>query len=144
MGQMFVLCLLHCVDSTGVNGFTLDPTLGEFVLTHPNVKIPKRGRTYSFNEANQYKWPAALRRYVSDVKQALGEQKLSYTSRYVGSLVGDLHRTLIYGGSYCCTLSLKFVASFEFLDMISFCLVLIFSLMYFCIVSYFPCHDYTT
>ena len=84
----------------GVNGFTLDPRIGEFVLTHPNVQIPSRGRFYSFNEANQYKWKKSFQKYVSDIKQGKGELGLSYTARYIGSLVGDIHRTLLYGGIF--------------------------------------------
>ena len=84
----------------GVHGFTLDPSIGEFVLTHPNVKIPKRGRIYSFNEANTFKWPQGLQNYISDIKAAKGESKESYTARYIGSMVGDLHRTLLYGGIF--------------------------------------------
>lgn len=84
----------------GVHGFTLDPSIGEFVLTHPNIRIPKRGRIYSFNEANEFKWPKGLREYISDIKRGKGELGLSYTSRYIGSLVGDIHRTLIYGGIF--------------------------------------------
>lgn len=84
----------------GVHGFTLDPYIGEFVLTHPNVKVPSRGRIYSINEANEFKWPSGLRQYISDIKSSQGETKLSYTSRYIGSLVGDVHRTLLKGGIF--------------------------------------------
>ena len=93
------VCVCVCTAS-GVHGFTLDPTIGEFVLTHPNVRIPRRGRIYSFNEANEFKWPAGLRKYVEDIKLGRGETKLSYTSRYIGSMVGDIHRTLLYGGIF--------------------------------------------
>ena len=72
----------------GTHGFTLDPTIGEFVLTHPNVEIPKRGKIYSLNEANSPSWSPSLQRYVED------------TSRYIGSMVGDVHRTLLYGGIF--------------------------------------------
>lgn len=84
----------------GVHGFTLDPSIGEFVLTHRNVQIPKRGRIYSFNEANAYKWPKGLQEYVKNIKLGNGETGLSYTSRYIGSQVGDVHRTLLYGGVF--------------------------------------------
>lgn len=84
----------------GVYGFTLDLRIGEFVLTSANVKIPKRGRIYSFNEANYFKWPKSLQKYVTDIKQSKSEQRLSYTARYIGSLVGDIHRTLYYGGIF--------------------------------------------
>ena len=84
----------------GVYGFTLDPRIGEFVLSHPNVRIPQWGRIYSFNEANFYKWKPSFQTYVHAIKRGLGEQGVTYTSRYIGSLVGDIHRTLIYGGIY--------------------------------------------
>lgn len=53
----------------GVNGFTLDPQIGEFVLTHPNIQIPKRGKIYSFNEANYFDWENGLRTYVDKIKK---------------------------------------------------------------------------
>ena len=84
----------------GVHGFTLDPYIGEFILTHPNVKIPKRGRVYSINESNQYKWTPGLQEYIDKIKQGKGELGFSYTSRYISSLIGDIHRTLIYGGIF--------------------------------------------
>ena len=96
---LYSLCV-YIYLYVGVNGFTLDPRIGEFVLTHPNVRIPPRGRFYSFNEANQYKWKKSFQRYVSDIKQGKGELGLSYTARYIGSLVGDIHRTLLYGGIF--------------------------------------------
>ena len=82
----------------GLHGFTLDPAIGEFVLTHRNVKIPNRGQIYSFNEANQFKWPKGLQDYVTNIKTGKGETNKTYTARYIGSQVGDLHRTLLYGG----------------------------------------------
>lgn len=95
-----IYILSYALHIPGVNGFTLDPRIGEFVLTHPNVRIPDRGRFYSFNEANQYKWKKSFQKYISDIKQGKGELGLSYTSRYIGSLVGDIHRTLLYGGIF--------------------------------------------
>lgn len=84
----------------GVHGFTLDPNIGEFVLTHPNVKIPKRGKIYSFNEANSPMWETGLQNYVNDIKNGKGESGVKYSSRYIGSMVGDVHRTLLYGGIF--------------------------------------------
>lgn len=84
----------------GVYGFTLDPNLGDFVLTHPDVKIPTRGMTYSINEARKPWWPKGLQTYVDDIKEGKGESGQSYTSRYIGSLVGDIHRTLLFGGVF--------------------------------------------
>lgn len=65
----------------GVNGFTLDPSIGEFILTHPNVKIPPRGKTYSFNEARAPWWPKGLQEYVADAKLGQGESGQTHTSR---------------------------------------------------------------
>ncbi|CAN0398985.1 unnamed protein product [Ectocarpus sp. 12 AP-2014] len=84
----------------GVNGFTLDPQIGEFVMTHPNIQVPKRGKIYSFNEANSPAWPENLRTYVNDLKNGDGESGEKYSSRYIGSMVGDVHRTLLYGGIF--------------------------------------------
>eukprot|EP00537_Pseudo-nitzschia_pungens_P002325 CAMPEP_0172368332 /NCGR_PEP_ID=MMETSP1060-20121228/26435_1 /TAXON_ID=37318 /ORGANISM="Pseudo-nitzschia pungens, Strain cf. cingulata" /LENGTH=496 /DNA_ID=CAMNT_0013092881 /DNA_START=114 /DNA_END=1604 /DNA_ORIENTATION=- len=85
---------------SGVYGFTLDETIGEFVLTHPDIKIPKRGKIYSFNEANRWDWDAPLQKYVTDIQKGLGDTKSRYSSRYIGSMVGDVHRTLQYGGIF--------------------------------------------
>lgn len=69
-------------------------------MTHPNVRIPDRGRIYSLNEARAPWWPLGLQRYVEDIKQGNGETGNTYTARYIGSMVGDLHRTLLYGGVF--------------------------------------------
>jgi hypothetical protein len=66
----------------GVNGFTLDPSIGEFVLTHPNVKIPPRGKTYSFNEARSPWWSKGLQDYVTDAKLGLVASGQTHTSRF--------------------------------------------------------------
>jgi fructose-1,6-bisphosphatase I len=92
---VFVLTL-----GNGVNGFTLDPTIGEFVLTHPNIQIPKRGKIYSINEANYFDWDPALQEYVNNLKAGKGESGEKYSARYIGSMVGDIHRTLLYGGIF--------------------------------------------
>ncbi|CAM9239301.1 unnamed protein product, partial [Phaeothamnion confervicola] len=78
----------------GVNGFTLDPQIGEFVLTHPNIQVPKRGKIYSVNEANSPDWDPALQQYVMDLKEGKGESGQRYSSRYIGSMVGDVHRSV--------------------------------------------------
>ena len=80
--------------------FTLDISIGEFVLTHPDVQLPSRGGIYSFNEANRVYWDPPLRSYVEDIQQGLGESGKRYSSRYIGSMVGDVHRTLLYGGIF--------------------------------------------
>lgn len=84
----------------GVNGFTLDPQIGEFVMTHPDIQVPTRGKIYSFNEANANEWPAGLQTYVQKLKTGTGESGVKYSSRYIGSMVGDVHRTLLYGGIF--------------------------------------------
>lgn len=84
----------------GVNGFTYDPMIGEFVLTHPDMRIPERGQIYSFNEANRWAWDKPLQEYVTAIQLGEGETKKKYSSRYIGSMVGDVHRTLLYGGVF--------------------------------------------
>ncbi|PXF43930.1 Fructose-1,6-bisphosphatase, chloroplastic [Gracilariopsis chorda] len=84
----------------GVNGFTLDPQIGEFVLTHPQITIPSRGKIYSFNEANSPQWDPVLRDYVEKLKTGDNRAGVKYSSRYIGSLVADVHRTLLYGGVF--------------------------------------------
>ena len=84
----------------GVQIFTLDPHIGEFVLTHPNVAVPQRGAIYSLNEANRKAWDAPLRTYIEDLQDGNGESGERYTARYIGSMVGDVHRTLLYGGIF--------------------------------------------
>ena len=84
----------------GVNIFTLDREIGEFVLTHPDVQIPKRGKIYSFNEGNRWQWDEPFRDYVTAIQYGVGESRQMYSSRYIGSMVGDVHRTLLYGGIF--------------------------------------------
>jgi len=92
--------ILVMTMGNGVNGFTLDPAIGEFVLTHPNIQIPKRGKIYSINEANYFDWDPALQTYVNNLKAGKGESGAKYSARYIGSMVGDIHRTLLYGGIF--------------------------------------------
>jgi len=84
----------------GVYGFTLDPTVGEFLLSHPDIKTPKRGKVYSVNEGNTANWNAGTRRYVEHLKIPDKANGRPYSSRYVGSLVADFHRNLLYGGIF--------------------------------------------
>ncbi|KAL7536264.1 hypothetical protein ACHAXR_007033, partial [Thalassiosira sp. AJA248-18] len=86
----------------GTHGFTLDHTINEFVLTHPNMQIPKRGNIYSCNEAYSGGWDDKFMNYLNRLKIGQGETGQRYTQRYVGSMVGDVHRTLMYGGIFCC------------------------------------------
>jgi len=88
-------------EGNGVQGFTLDPQINEFVLTHPNLTIPRRGSVYSCNEANSEGWTQpGFRDYLLDLKLGRGETGQRYAHRYVGSMVGDIHRTLLYGGIF--------------------------------------------
>ena len=91
--------MLVYADDTSVDGFTLDRSVGEFFLTHPNITIPSGGKSYSVNEANFDRWSPAQQRLVEMLRhgEAPGERQ---TARYVGSLVADFHRTLLTGGLY--------------------------------------------
>ncbi len=84
----------------GVHGFTLDPGVGEFLLSHPNITMPKRGKIYSVNEAYWSFWDDAAKKCVDWFKNPEAAHQTNYTARYVGSLVADFHRTLIQGGIY--------------------------------------------
>ncbi|KAI8111901.1 hypothetical protein M9435_004399 [Picochlorum sp. BPE23] len=84
----------------GVWGFTLDPLVGEYVLSHPNIKIPEEGKIYAFNEGNYQGWSPELKAYIDSLKDAEKWGGKPYSARYIGSLVGDFHRTLLYGGIY--------------------------------------------
>ena len=86
----------------GVYGFTLDPSVGEFFLSHPNITIPEHSLYYSVNEAYANHWFDSTRRYVDFLKQADGG-KGPYSLRYIGSLVSDFHRNLIKGGVFLYT-----------------------------------------
>lgn len=84
----------------GVHGFTLDPGVGEFLLSHPNIRIPERGKIYSVNEAYWHYWDEATREVVSYFKSPDNERGKPYSLRYIGSLVADFHRNLLYGGIF--------------------------------------------
>jgi fructose-1,6-bisphosphatase I len=84
----------------GVYGFTLDPTVGEFLLSHPEIKTPSRAKTYSVNEGNTANWSAGTKRYIEHLKTPDKASGRPYSSRYVGSLVADFHRNLLYGGIF--------------------------------------------
>lgn len=91
-------CMLVFTTGNGVNGFTLDPNIGAFVLSHENITMPPRGSIYSVNEANADTFPEAYRRYLAQLRS--GEAGRAYSSRYVGSLVADFHRTMLKGGVF--------------------------------------------
>lgn len=82
----------------GVNGFTLNPALGTFYLSHPNLKFPKYGKIYSINEGNYVHFPDGIKKYIKYCQENIDGRP--YTSRYIGSLVSDFHRNLIKGGIY--------------------------------------------
>jgi fructose-1,6-bisphosphatase I len=90
------------VYTTGsrVHGFTLDPSVGEFFLSHPNLQIPERGAIYSINEGNEAKWSAGVRDWVRWLKTPDKANGRPYSSRYIGTLVADFHRTLLKGGIF--------------------------------------------
>ncbi len=84
----------------GVNGFTLDPSIGEFCLSHPDMKLPENGKTYSINEGNYAKFPDGVKEYIKYCQEEDKDSKRPYKARYIGSFVSDLHRTLIKGGIF--------------------------------------------
>jgi len=84
----------------GVHGFTLDPSYGEFVLSHPSMKIPAKGKIYSVNESNYDYWDSTIKKYVHYVKQIDEGTGRPLNSRYIGSMVSDFHRNLLYGGIF--------------------------------------------
>jgi fructose-1,6-bisphosphatase I len=83
-----------------VHGFTLDPGIGEFLLSHENIHIPARGKIYSVNEGNFHRWSGGMRNYITYVHEEDKATGRPYSSRYIGSLVGDVHRTMLYGGIF--------------------------------------------
>jgi fructose-1,6-bisphosphatase I len=85
---------------SGVHGFTLDPNVGEFFLSHPNLQCPARGNTYSINEGNHARWNDRVKKWSAWIKSDEPAQGLPYGHRYVGSLVADAHRTLMRGGIF--------------------------------------------
>ncbi|MDR1608503.1 MAG: class 1 fructose-bisphosphatase [Deltaproteobacteria bacterium] len=93
-------CILVFSTGQGVNGFTLDPSIGEFLLSHPNIRVPRRGKIYSINEGNYCFWDDGTRRYIDWLKHGQADHNTIYSSRYVGSLVSDFHRNLLYGGIF--------------------------------------------
>ena len=84
----------------GVHAFTLDPASGEFLLSQNNIRLRESGNIYSINESNYYYWEEGVRRYIEHLKQPPENRPKVYTSRYVGDLVADIHRILLYGGIF--------------------------------------------
>ncbi|MDC0570879.1 class 1 fructose-bisphosphatase [Flavobacteriaceae bacterium] len=90
--------MLVYTTGDGVNGFTLNPAIGTFYLSHPNMQFPINGRIYSVNEGNYIHFPQGIKDYIKYCQMEEGDRP--YTSRYIGSLVSDFHRNMIKGGIY--------------------------------------------
>jgi fructose-1,6-bisphosphatase I len=84
----------------GVNGFTYDATVGLFFLSHPNMRIPENGSTYSINEANYNSFPEGVKKYIKYCQEEDKATRRPFSTRYVGSLVADVHRNMINGGIF--------------------------------------------
>nr|WP_086937622.1 class 1 fructose-bisphosphatase [Thaumasiovibrio occultus] len=84
----------------GVHGFTYDPSLGVFCLSHESLQIPTDGKIYSINEGNYIRFPNGVKKYIKYCQENVPEDNRPYTSRYIGSLVSDFHRNLLKGGIY--------------------------------------------
>jgi fructose-1,6-bisphosphatase I len=84
----------------GVNGFTLDPSIGEFCLSHPNIKCPEDGRIYSVNHGSFFQYDPNVKRYIDACQKKTRLNGGPYTQRYIGSMVADVHRNLIKGGIF--------------------------------------------
>ncbi len=84
----------------GVNGFTLDPSIGEWTLSHPDIKCPETGRIYSVNHGNFFKYSEGVRKYITACQKKDKTDGGPYTQRYIGSMVADVHRNLIKGGIF--------------------------------------------
>ncbi len=92
--------ILVYTSGNGVNGFTFDPGIGSFFLSHPNIKFPKKGNTYSINEGNYIHFPKGIKKYIKWVQELDENENRPFTSRYTGSLVADFHRNMLLGGIY--------------------------------------------
>ncbi|GJH42982.1 class 1 fructose-bisphosphatase [Pasteurella canis] len=92
--------MLVYTTGNGVNGFTYDPSLGVFCLSHENIQIPSSGKIYSINEGQYLKFPAGVKKYIKYCQEEDKQTQRPYTSRYIGSLVSDFHRNMLKGGIY--------------------------------------------
>jgi fructose-1,6-bisphosphatase I len=92
--------MLVYTAGNGVHGFTLDPSVGEFLLSHQNITMPRRGTIYSVNEAYTDYWDKGTREAVNYFKSSRNERGKPYTARYIGAMVADFHRNLLFGGIY--------------------------------------------
>ena len=93
-------CMLVYTTGKGVNGFTLDPSIGEFCLSNPDIKTPQTGNIYSLNEGNYLHFPDGVKKYVKYCQEEDKATDRPYSSRYIGSGVADIHRNLLKGGVY--------------------------------------------
>ena len=84
----------------GVHGFTLDPSIGEYLLSHERIRIPDRGKIYATNEGNRHKWTPGMQKYIDYLKASDKSTGRPYSGRYSGCLVADVHRILLGGGVY--------------------------------------------
>ena len=92
--------MLVYTTGRGVNGFTFDPGIGSFYLSHPNLTIPKTGTIYSINEGNYVHFPEGVKKYLKFCQELHPATNRPYSSRYIGSLVSDFHRNMLKGGVY--------------------------------------------
>lgn len=92
--------MLVYTTGNGVHGFTYDPSLGVFCLSHENMQIPADGNIYSINEGNYIRFPLGIKKYIKYCQESVPQENRPYTSRYIGSLVADFHRNLLKGGIY--------------------------------------------
>lgn len=92
--------MLVYTTGNGVHGFTFDPSIGVFCLSHENMTFPETGKTYSINEGNYARFPLGVKKYIKYCQEIEPEDNRPYRSRYIGSLVADIHRNLLKGGIY--------------------------------------------
>lgn len=92
--------MLVYTTGKGVNGFTLDPSIGEFCLSHPDMRIPKKGTIYSINEGHYVHFPQGIKNYIKYCQQHDPTTSRPFTSRYIGSMIADIHRNIIQGGIF--------------------------------------------
>ena len=92
--------ILVYTTGNGVNGFTFDPGIGSFFLSHPNVKFPPTGKIYSVNEGNYIHFPDGVKKFIKWMQELDESDGRPFTSRYIGSLVADFHRNMLMGGIY--------------------------------------------
>lgn len=99
--------ILVYATKRGVNGFTLDPSIGEFCLSHPDIRCPERGTIYSVNHGNFFHFEEGIQQYITQCQVESRGNGHPYTQRYIGSMVADVHRNLIKGGIFLYPATLK-------------------------------------